>query len=173
MRAAVIVCLILISGCNSQEGKIKLKVPTATTSIHEQETKITLTDFAVIPNFQPNPVSVAELNQVDALLRACVTEFNKAAEADYADMQKAHPEIPFRKENYVIDLARYRKQLVVNVNSQGAKIVWVNCFCGDEADFPYWKKRIVDVTDGGNCFFNVRLNLTKGTWEDLRTNGVA
>ncbi|MCB2410185.1 hypothetical protein [Hymenobacter lucidus] len=173
MKALSILCLTLMSGCNSPDSKIEPQSHLPIPAKLEYKPKTTLTDFIVIPTLHPDLVSAVELNQVDSLLKACVAEFNRAAEADYADMHKTHSEIPFRKENYVIDLSAYKKQLVVSVNSKGVKTVWVNCFCSDEADFPNWKREIVDITDGGNCFFNVRLNLTEGTWEDLQANGVA
>ncbi len=68
----------------------------------------------------------------------------------------------------------YFKQFVGFVDANGDKIIWVNCFCkGEESSFKNWKNRVVFVSDGGNCFFNVKINITKNTYYDLMVNGVA
>jgi hypothetical protein len=47
------------------------------------------------------------------------------------------------------------------LNSKGEKEVWINCFCRDgERD---WRKNLVFVKDGGNCYFNLKVNLSRGT----------
>ena len=57
------------------------------------------------------------------------------------------------------------------INSKGEKEVWVNCFCGQ------WDKSSrtnpVIVMDGGNCFFNLKINLTTGQYYELIVNGEA
>jgi hypothetical protein len=49
--------------------------------------------------------------------------------------------------------------------------VWINCFCNyEELD---WKKSMVFVKYGGKCYFNLRVNLSRGTYYDLMVNGSA
>ncbi len=68
----------------------------------------------------------------------------------------------------------YFKQFVGITDSNGDKIIWVNCFCkAEENSFNDWKNKIVFVNDGGNCFFNVKINITKNTYFDLMVNGQA
>jgi hypothetical protein len=58
------------------------------------------------------------------------------------------------------------------VNSNGEKIIWINCFCKtEESSFKDWKKNIVLVKDGGNCFFNLKANITTNTFTDFFVNG--
>jgi hypothetical protein len=64
----------------------------------------------------------------------------------------------------------YWKQLIVVINKKGEKEVWVNCFC--RVDNENWKTRIFGVEDGGNCYFNFKVNLTTKKYYDLGVNGV-
>jgi hypothetical protein len=36
-----------------------------------------------------------------------------------------------------------------------------------------WRKELFDVMDGGNCFFELKINLTSGKYYDLNVNGDA
>ena len=47
------------------------------------------------------------------------------------------------------------------------------CFFKDAKIFPYWKKKTVFVYDGGGCFFNLLINLSKQECEDFWVNGLA
>src|SRR3569623_2361249 len=50
-----------------------------------------------------------------------------------------------------IDLSNYKRQYMPFLNKRGEKLVWVNCFCISDMNFPDWKKEIVIVDDGGSC----------------------
>jgi len=65
----------------------------------------------------------------------------------------------------------YNIQLVPVLNSIGQKEVWVNCLCSGTDD--NWKKGITVVDDGGNCFFNLKINLTLKISYDFFVNGYA
>ena len=68
----------------------------------------------------------------------------------------------------------YNMQFVGAIDENGDKIIWVNCFCKKEKDsFKKWKDEIVHVSDGGNCFINVKVNITKNTYTDFMVNGNA
>lgn len=100
-----------------------------------------------------------ELNLVDSFLLACVTNYNNSLNKDH--------------KQWSIDLKNrsYRKQLIVVTNKSGQKEVWVNCFCRVNND--KWKTRILAVLDGGNCYFNFKINLATKKYFDLGVNGVA
>jgi hypothetical protein len=57
-------------------------------------------------------------------------------------------------------------------NKKGEKEVWVNCFC-DTWNSNRWKTEILFVEDGGNCYFNFRINLATKKYHDLGVNGEA
>ena len=66
---------------------------------------------------------------------------------------------------------KYKKQLVVVLNPKGEKEIWINCFC--RVTNNNWKKEIILVDDGGNCFFSLKINLTKRVYYNLQINGDA
>ena len=68
----------------------------------------------------------------------------------------------------------YYRQFVGAINEKGEKIIWVNCFCEKEINFfKDWKTNIIMVADGGNCFFNLKINVDKNNYFDVMVNGNA
>lgn len=55
---------------------------------------------------------------------------------------------------------KYYRQYVAAENSNGEKLVWINFFCESHYD-PSHVTFILNVLDGGNCFFQVKVNLTQ------------
>ena len=72
-----------------------------------------------------------------------------------------------------IDLKKYKLQYIPFLDSNGDKKVYINGFCGLDWEFGYWKQTLVQVMDGGSCFFHLSVNLTKKKYEQLFTNGYA
>lgn len=62
---------------------------------------------------------------------------------------------------------QYYKQCIAIIDSSGDKIVWINLNCGN----MYYKYRIDYVRDGGDCYAELKVNLTKLKWYDLQVNG--
>lgn len=60
---------------------------------------------------------------------------------------------------------------MATINSKGEKVVWIDCFCRQ------WDKGSrtspVIVTDGGNFYFNLKVNLTTEQYYELMVNGEA
>jgi len=68
----------------------------------------------------------------------------------------------------------YYQQFVGFIDESGDKIIWINCFCKNEiSSFPDWKNKIVYVADGGNCFVNIKVNISKNSVVEFNVNGVA
>ena len=117
---------------------------------------VTDTNCAIIPyqpdcywifkNVQATTLSEREIQVVDSIYTYCKN--------DHRDELIKH--------------ANYKRQYVPVINNKGEKEVWVNCFCDYESD---WQKRIVIVFDGGKCFFNLKINITKKEYYDFGTNG--
>ncbi len=110
-------------------------------------------------NYKQAILTRADINEIDRLLIKCVTDYNNSLEQDY--------------KQFSIDLTKndYKKQLVAVTNSKGEKEVWVNCFC--RTWDTRWKTEIMHVDDGGNCYFNFKINLTTKKYYDLGVNGEA
>jgi hypothetical protein len=101
-----------------------------------------------------------DISNIDSLLIACVTEYNNSLDKDH--------------KRWGIDLKKYnyKKQLIVVTNKKGEKEVWVNCFCSTWGN-DRWKTEVMGVKDGGNCYFNFKINLKAGKFYEMSVNGVA
>ncbi|GAB5523049.1 MAG: hypothetical protein Roseis2KO_09210 [Roseivirga sp.] len=99
-------------------------------------------------------LSESELAEIEIILKKMVRENNSGAGSMSA-----------------ISLKGKRRQYVPVINKNGEKEVWINFFCSVRDD--KWKGEIIAVFDGGNCFFNLKINLTEMTYYDLRVNGYA
>lgn len=104
-------------------------------------------------------LALDDYKKIDNLLEKCVNDHNKhTSENDFK----------------INNLSSYKRQYIAVINSSGETEVWINCFCDYyDSDFLDWKKYIVFIRDGGNCFFNVKVNLTTTQYYDLRVNGYA
>jgi hypothetical protein len=100
-----------------------------------------------------------ELKTIDSFFVVVVENYNNS-------LDKEH-----KQWSIDINNRNYKKQLIVVTNNKGEKEVWVNCFCRAEND--KWKTKMFGVEDGGNCYFNFKVNLTIKTYYDLGVNGVA
>ena len=89
-----------------------------------------------------------DLNRIDRLFNNCAKRNN----------------INLKKNNY-------RSQIIAVTNSRGEKEVWINCFC--ETHGIDWKTKLILVSDGGDCYFNLKINLKKNICYNLIINGEA
>jgi len=65
------------------------------------------------------------------------------------------------------------KQCIAVIDSNGDKVVWVNLSCkghGEPTDYQYY---IISVKDGGDCYLNLKINITRFKYYDLLINGDA
>ncbi len=78
-------------------------------------------------------------------------------------------------EYFGIDTMKYhyKMQLIPVLNKKGEKEVWINAFCSEEVMPMHWKTESIFVKDGGNCFFNLKINLTKQKIYYIHVNGYA
>jgi len=78
----------------------------------------------------------------------------------------------FHNRTSFIHLTDYKRQYIPSLNDTGQRVVWINCFC--EAHGEDWKKNIVglDVMDGGNCFFNLKINLSDLTFREFAVHSM-
>lgn len=173
----VIACLPLLSSCG--ESKTETGVLPADNTV--PKVSADTIDFAILPSDSsthlitgfPRNLETATLNGtdqhlVDSLMEALVADYNAklpAQEPEPADTTASAPS--------PIHLKDYKKQYIAVTNAKGEKEVWANCFCKaieKRIEFVDWKKIPVKVIDGGNCFFNVKLNLAKRKAYDLKVN---
>ncbi len=112
-------------------------------------------EFKVFDNAKATTLSKAEIDQIEDLLHKAINDYNK---------DKKH----YAK---IMPLSKYKIQFVPVINNKGEKEVWVNCFC--DADSSRWRKELIIVEDGGNCYFQVKINLKTMKWYSMGINGYA
>jgi hypothetical protein len=118
---------------------------------------------------RPAVLTQQDVQEVERLLNNAIADYNPRQEQKYEVMRKQYPQKNILKHEFIIQLEYYGRQYVAMFNEKGEKEVWINCFCSAlDSD---WKKEIISVSDGGNCFFQVTVNLTQGRYVDLYVHG--
>jgi hypothetical protein len=131
--------------------------------------------FIFNENCKPAELSCEEFYKTDSILTNCIAEYNKEQEKRHGDYIKANPDL---ENNFIIDLKNYYRQYLVIMNENNEKEVFINFLCriypSDEtAKSAKWKTGISIVHDGGNCFFSIKINLTKMEYYNFFVNGLA
>ena len=129
------------------------------------------TQHWIFNDSKPTDLKTEDLQNIETILTKCINDYNPEQEKQFEEINKKHPEYKLNNKNFIIDLTRYKRQYMASINSKGEKEVWVNCFC-DTWD-KNWRKKLIFVKDGGNCYFNLKINLTTGQYYELMVNGEA
>ena len=107
-----------------------------------QYTVIKYGSFRTYDGAKPTTLSQNEISEIEFLLKEAIQKYN----ADSLHKSK------------IMGLDKYKLQFVPRINNKGEKEVWVNSFC--ETGGHNWKKELILVEDGGNCYFDLDINLT-------------
>ncbi len=129
------------------------------------------TDSWLFEAAKPTTLTSREVQELQTLLLECVEKYNHKQQKRFDTLSKTHPEHNLSFQNYTIELSRYKKQFYPVISKEGQKEVWVNCFC-DDFDID-WRKEIIIVQDGGNCYFNMKINLTTKKCSPIYVNSEA
>jgi len=166
LKRTIFILLILFSCCKEQskaEGKIEEK-------IQRTDFGLDFSDFAILKfnpewhwifeNSKPSPADLKlnELSKIESILEKAIIEHNSELEND---------------SRWRLELEGYNRQYVAILNEKGEKEVWINFFCDTGWTEDQLKSYPYEVDDGGNCFFNIKINLTTGSYGDLRINSIA
>ena len=127
--------------------------------------------YWVFKNSKPTDLTNDDILTIETILNNCVKDYNPEQERAFKEINDKHPEYKLDRKNFIIDLTRYKRQYIAVSNSKGEKEVWVNCFC--RAGKRNWKKDLIFVKDGGNCYFNLKINLKTRQYYELMVNGDA
>ncbi|WP_339836475.1 hypothetical protein [uncultured Flavobacterium sp.] len=79
-------------------------------------------------------------------------------------------EFYFLKKASLNDLKKYYRQYVVYLNQNNEKCVYINAMCNVDI-IPNWKQELLDISDGGSCYWNLKINLSKRIYQNLIVNG--
>jgi hypothetical protein len=165
MKGTILLMLLTTSLiCNAQTEKTK-------DSLNYTIIQLDSTNNWINRKAKTANLSLEEIEEVELLMKKCITEYNREQEAQFEKMKRDLPKLKLKKEDFLISLDNYYRQYVPMINEKGEKEIWINCFC---ADFDTeWKNQLILVDDGGNCFFNLMINLDGMSFYDLMVNGHA
>lgn len=119
---------------------------------------------------KPAELNSSEIKEIELLLLKCINAYNPKQLKKFEKYNKENPGYNISKTHYIIELKKYDRQFIPVINKKGEKEVWVNCFCITSS--KYWKKEIFQINDGGNCFFHLKINLSKKIYYNLSVNGI-
>ena len=111
-----------------------------------------------------------EIIKCEKLLKSYILDYNKEAIMRFDLIKKKYPNQRFYSKDFTIELKDYGRQYIAALSDKGDKVVYVNCYC-NPAEFSYRDKELVDVDDGGNCYFDFKVDLNKNEIFDFATNG--
>jgi hypothetical protein len=129
------------------------------------------TQHWIFKDNKPADLTTEDLQNIEKILIKCINTYNPEKEKQLKEIYDKHPEYKLNKKNFIIDITRYKRQYIATVNSKGQKEIWINCFCNTHN--LNWRKQIISVRDGGNCYFNLKVNLTTRQYYELMVNGDA
>jgi len=84
----------------------------------------------------------------------------------------------FLEKNQLSEIKKYYRQYLCYVNENGEKIIFINSFC-DLSDYVddysqktklNWKKDMLNVADGGDCYWNIKININTNEYFELKIN---
>jgi hypothetical protein len=112
--------------------------------------------YKIFNNATPATISTDEIDTLLNLLYEGISKYNNSIKKNELMIRKLH---------------QYKIQLVPVLNIRGEKEIWVNGLC-EERDNA-WKHQIIYVFDGGNCYFNAKINLTTKKVYEIGIHGFA
>ena len=111
-------------------------------------------------NCTPSDLNYDEILEIESIIGQKISEHKKLMSEWDEELSDAESEITFRR------------QYVPVILDNGEKAVWINFLCGSN-HFEDWKENLVIVSDGGPCFFQLKVNLNRKEFYDYRYNGIA
>lgn len=165
MKRTILVLLILFTSCKEQpktDNKVVEKVKWTDFGLAHSDFTILQFNpewYWIFENSKPSgtELKLKELSEIGAILEKAIIEHNDGLEKD---------------SRWRLELEGYKRQYVATLNEKGEKEIWINFFCKDFV-FEKWRTELLLVEDGGNCFFNIKINLTTKSYKDLRINSIA
>jgi hypothetical protein len=131
-----------------------------------------IAQFKVFPfdsTYIPTILTAKEIEIVEVFFFKAIEDYNRKISQEIDSFYKDPKEIVEMKNDLLIPISTefYTKQLLPAINKNGEKIVYINCFGGKPSE-DFWKHELVQVSDGGNNFFNLIINITKGTFYNVK-----
>ena len=163
LNLSVFIFYFCIVGCSNTDPRQQIEIPPRFVSNDTSDGKQFIAILKPETEFKTTELTKADLKLIDDLLNEAVNDFNETQEKRQKDGDTF---------GSFIDLKKYKRQYIPQENKNGTREVWVNCFCRSHDD-KKWQNELVMVRDGGNCFFNLKIDLTNKKYFEFSVNGLA
>jgi len=178
VKILILIFLILISSCNGTINTSDIK----STENTQTDFKLAESDFVILPfnkdwywifkNVKPTELTQTELIEIEKILKIAIEKNNEKQKINLKIHNEEYPKNKRTETGFELEFKGKKRQYVAVINEKGEKEVWVNFFC-DDWESDNWKSDIMMVLDGGNCYFNLKVNLTNKSYSELGINGYA
>jgi hypothetical protein len=116
-------------------------------------------------------LSKKELKIVDNLLINAVNIYNDSLKIKLNSWNKKDKTYHWDYEKEKLNLRYYVRQYSISTNENGDKVVHILCLCSYDSEM--WRNQRISVNDGGSCYLNAEINITKNKVEYFGTHGLA
>jgi hypothetical protein len=171
-----IILIFLFSSCGNHSSDEKQKVnqktefniPSSDYTIIEYKPKMRIFSNATLTD-----LNSSELIEIERILKTAILNNNERQNENIIKHNQNYPENKISETGFELKLGKYFRQYIPVINENGEKEIWMNFSCNTQEN-DRWKTGLLPpVMDGGNCYFSIKINLTKETYSDLKINGYA
>lgn len=176
MNRIIGILLILISSCKesvkTDETNIKQKTQIAFQLPNTEYTILTYNPkwhWTFKEDVQPSQLNQSELIEIEHFIKTAIKQNNELQKNNLNNHNKKYPDDQITQTGYELKLKGFKRQYIPIINDEGQKIVLINFFC-DALEEEDWKTKIIQVEDGGNCYYNLKVNVTTKEYYELEIN---
>jgi hypothetical protein len=175
LKLVILVLTVSLASCGQKRVERKdrvlnstpLQVDTSVIAVLPFDTA----QYWVFKDCKPAKLTNGDFLKIENLIRDCIDNYNPVQERNYNEITAKNPNLKIARNDFIINLTKYKRQYIAVTNSKGEKEVWINCFCDSWG--KKWREELIFVLDGGNCYFNLKINLSHGEYYELMVNGDA
>lgn len=165
-----------VFSCNKIEKQVNNESELVPLKYIESEQSDTLKEPNYIAIFdseskKKSNLSQNELRIINHNLIKAVDDYNAKLKVSLEKWNKENKTSILNFEEEKLNLRYFYRQYYLSTNESGDKIVNIFCFCSHYDDD--WRDNEILVSDGGDCYLNVSVNITKNKTEYFRTHGQA
>jgi hypothetical protein len=179
VRQLLFILIIPLTACNGQTKQADQTIEKQIESSHFQlpDSTYVILDYKsdwhwIFKDAKLTTLSDNELDEIEKIIEHAVKENNEQQRESLEKHNTEYPDNQWTETGFELKTKGFKRQYVTVINDKGQKEIWINFFC-DNWGSENWKSDLMEVNDGGNCYFNLKVNLEKKTYSELYINGDA
>ncbi|MDH7447634.1 hypothetical protein [Aquimarina sp. 2201CG14-23] len=175
MNKIILILITLISSCTTSVKTEEIKNEQKT----QEKFKLAKSDYTILTytpkwhwtfnNVKPSQLQESELIEIEEVLKSAIQKHNQTQKNQLIEHNKNNSDDPITQTNYEVQLQGYMRQYVPVINNKGQKEVFINFFC-DATDEKNWQTQLVQVEDGGNCYYSVKISMETKKYYEFEVN---